>query len=104
MVEKTVGSGSQYLVVTRDDSGAFLDGAKNYRLHLPPNVPVKLFWSVVVYDALSRSELQNGQKFPSISQYTGPVPNPDGSMDIYFGQQAPSGKEKNWIRTVSGRG
>ena len=25
-------------------------------------------------------------------------------IDIYFGQQAPSGKEKNWIRTVSGRG
>jgi len=104
MVERTVGSGSQYLVVTRDASGVFLDGAKNYRLHLPPNVAVKLFWSVVVYDALSRSELQNGQRFPSISQYTGPFPNPDGSVDLYFGPQGPLGKDKNWIRTVSGRG
>ena len=30
---------------------------KNCRFHLPANVPVKLFWSVVAYDALSRSEL-----------------------------------------------
>jgi hypothetical protein len=104
MVERTVGSGSQYLVVTRDASGAFLDGAKNYRLHLPPNVPVKLFWSVVVYDTLSRSELQNGETFPSVSQYTGPVGNADGSVDIYFGPQALAGKEQNWIRTLPGRG
>ena len=104
MVERTVGSGSQYLVVTRDASGEFLDGGKNYRLHLPPNVPVKLFWSVVVYDALSRSELQNGMRFPSVSQYTGPVANTDGSEDIYFGPQALAGKEKNWIKTVPGKG
>jgi hypothetical protein len=103
MVERIVGAGSQYLMATRDASGAFLDGGKNYRLHLAPNVPVKLFWSVVVYDALSRSELQNGQEFPSVSQYTGPVANADGSVDIYFGPQAPSGKEKNWIKTVPGK-
>jgi hypothetical protein len=104
MVQKTVGSGSQYLMATHDASGEFFDGAKNYRFHLPPNVPVRLFWSVVVYDALSRSELQNGEKFPSVSQYTGPVANADGSVDIYFGPQAPKGKQKNWIKTVPGKG
>jgi hypothetical protein len=104
MVQRTVGSGSQYLMVTRDASGTFLDGGKSYCFHLPPNVPVKLFWSIVVYDALSRSELRNGEKFPSVSQYTGPVTNADGSMDVYFGPQAQPGKEKNWIKTVPGRG
>jgi hypothetical protein len=104
MVQRTVGSGSQYLIATRDADGGFLDGGKNYRLHIPPNVPVKLFWSVLVYDALSRSELQNGEAFPSVSQYTGPVANADGSVDIYFGPQAPTRKEKNWIKTVPGKG
>jgi len=104
MVQKVVGAGSQYLMATRDSGGAFLFGEKNYRLHLPPNVPVKAFWSVVVYDAMSRSELQNDEKFPSVSQYTGPVANVDGSVDIYFGPKAPQGKERNWIKTVPGKG
>jgi hypothetical protein len=59
---------------------------------------------VVVYDALSRSELQNGERFPSISQYTGPAVNADGSVDVYFGPRMPAGKEKNWIKPVPGKG
>ena len=103
MQEKNVGQGSQYLWTYRDTNGDYLDGAKNYRLHVPPNIPIKNFWSVVVYDALSRSELQNGQPLPSVSQYSNPAVNTDGSVDIAFGPQQPTGTE-NWIATVPGRG
>lgn len=104
MVNKVVGQGSQYLWTPRDANGAYLDGGKSYQLHLPPNIPVKNFWSVVVYDAVSRSMLRNGEKFPALSQYTGPEINNDESVDIYFGPNPPPGKEKNWIKTVAGTG
>jgi hypothetical protein len=104
MVEKHVGAGSQYLFTPRDASGAFFDGGKNYRLHLPADVPVKNFWSVVAYDADSRSLLRNDQPFPSVSTYTGPKSNDDDSIDVFFGPTAPPGKEKNWIQTRPGKG
>jgi len=103
MMEKNVGKGSQYLWTYRDADDQYLDGARNYRLHILPGVPAGNFWSVVVYDALSRSQLQNGQPFPSVSSYTGPVANADGSIDILFGPDEPEGKA-NWIRTVPGKG
>ena len=103
MMDKNVGQGSQYLWTYRDADGNFLDGAKNYKLHVLPNIPANNFWSVVVYDALSRSELQNGQSFPSVSVYTKPLVNADGSIDIAFGPDEPSG-EANWIKTVPGKG
>ncbi len=104
MVERHVGAGSQYLWTPREASGAFLDGARSYRLHIPPDIPVKNFWSVVAYDADSRSILENDQPFPSVSSYTRPQANPDGSIDVYFGAQAPEGKTKNWIQTLPGKG
>ena len=103
MMEKNIGQGSQYLWTYRDADGNFLDGAKTYKLHVLPNIPASNFWSVVVYDALSRSELQNGQPFPSVSSYTKPIVNADGSIDIVFGPDEP--KEKgNWIKTVARQG
>jgi hypothetical protein len=103
MMEKNVGQGSQYLWTYRDAAGEFLQGDGNYRLHVPPNVPANNFWSVVVYDAISRSELQNGQPLPSVSSYTKPITNGDGSVDIVFGPNEPKGK-CNWIRTTHGHG
>ena len=71
MTMKMVGAGSQYAWGDRDSSGNYLDGAKSYRLTLPPNVPAKNFWSVVVYDPQTRSELQTGQPYPSKNNQTG---------------------------------
>jgi hypothetical protein len=104
MVLKNIGLGSQYLWTPRDADNQFLDGGKNYSLHIPAAIPVKNFWSIVVYDAESRSLLRNGEPFPSVSQYTGPQVNTDGSVDIYFGPEISKGKEKNWIKTVAGKG
>jgi hypothetical protein len=103
MMDKNVGQGSQYLWTYRDASGDFLDGGKTYRLHVLPNIPAKAFWSVVVYDALSRSELQNGQPLPSVSSYVNPKTNADGSVDIVFSPNEPQGGG-NWIRTVPSKG
>jgi hypothetical protein len=103
MVEKHVGAGSQYLWTPRDARGAFLDGGRRYCLRIPPNIPVKNFWSVVAYDADSRSILKNDQPFPSVSSYTNPRAESNGAIDIYFGPNAPP-KGKNWIQTMPGKG
>jgi hypothetical protein len=105
MASKMIGAGSQYAGTEHDKDGNFLDGAKNYKLNIPANVPAKDFWSVVIYDPQTRSELQTGQTFPSKNNKRDPlVTNPDGSVDLYFGPRAPAGKENNWIQTVSGKG
>ena len=68
---------------------------------------MKNFWSVVAYDADSRSILRSGQPFPSVSTYIGPEANADGSIDITFGPEAPSGSvsdARNWIQTTPGKG
>ncbi|WP_433703990.1 DUF1254 domain-containing protein [Paraburkholderia sacchari] len=104
MVKNLVGIGAKYPVTFRDKDGKFLDGGNSYALHLPPNIPAKNFWSATVYDATTASGLDNGQPFPSLNQMDKPVQNADGSLDLYFGPKAPAGKEKNWLRTVPGKG
>ena len=105
MDSKMIGMGSQYMAAFIDSRGNPLDGGKNYRLHLPPNIPVRDFWSVILYDNQTRSMLRTGQKWPAVSSQTkGLLVNADGSVDIYFGPKAPAGKENNWIQTIPGKG
>lgn len=105
MAAKMIGVGSQYALAFRDANGNGLDGSKTYKLHIPPNPPAKNFWSIVIYDNQTRSELQTDQQFPSInSQDKELQKNRDGSVDIYFAPKAPSGKESNWIQSIPGKG
>jgi hypothetical protein len=105
MAAKMVGVGSQYAAAFVDSEGKPLDGGKTYKIHLPPNIPANTFWSFVVYDNQTRSELQTDDPFPSIgSQKKGIVTNPDTSVDVYFGPKAPVGHEANWVQTVPGKG
>lgn len=96
------GVGSQYAATNFDSKGMTLDGGKTYRLRVPVNVPAKDFWSIVVYDPQTRSMLQTDQQFPSFSSQTKPVPNADGSIDVYFGPERPE-NAANWVQTIPGK-
>jgi hypothetical protein len=66
MVTKTPGVGSVYLGAYKDKDGDWLDGAKSYRLRVPPNAPVKQFWSLTVYDLDTRGLIQNSNRSPIV--------------------------------------
>ena len=105
MAIRNVGKGSQYAIAYLDKAGDSLDGSKTYKIHLPPNVPAKDFWSFTLYDNQTRSMLQTDQRFPGLDNNTeGLKSNADGSFDIYFAPKPPKGMENNWIQTVPGKG
>lgn len=105
MAIKNVGKGSQYAIAYLDKDGNALDGSKTYKIHLPPNVPAKDFWSFTIYDNQTRSMLQTDERFPGLdNNKAGLKQNRDGSFDVYFSPKAPSGQESNWIQTVPGKG
>lgn len=103
MISKTPGEGQAYLGSYTDNSGAWLDGAKSYTLHIPANPPAAHFWSVTVYDSETRCLIVNDQKNADQSSRKDVVKNADGSVDLYFSPTTPAGKEKNWVQTVPGR-
>jgi len=103
MAPKHPGPSSAYLSAYKDKAGKWLDGGNSYRLHVPPNPPIKLFWSVTLYDVDTRALILNDQKIADRSSRMDLRMNPDGSVDIYCGPKAPAGFEKNWVPTVPGK-
>jgi hypothetical protein len=99
---KHLGAGQFYLMAIRDKADAALDGNKNYRLTVPANAPVKQYWSAVVYDRSTHALIRNAARLSRSSQNTDLQKNADGSVGVYFGPKAPTGKKANWIPTNRG--
>jgi len=90
-----------YLVSIADRDGRPLEGGRLYRLRVPADMPVKQFWSLIVYDYATWAFIYNPMDRVGLSTYdtAGMKKNADGSVDIYFGPKAPEGFESNWIPT-----
>lgn len=104
MISQIPGKGAKYMIAFNDATDTPLSGAKNYELHLPPNIPAGNFWSVTLYEAENASGLANGQPFPSLGSRDKPAQETDGSTVLYLGPKAPEGKRGNWLATVPGKG
>jgi hypothetical protein len=106
MFAEMIGKGSQYASAFVDSKRRPLNGSKQYKVHLPPNIPMKDNWSFTVYDNQTRSCLQTDERFPSVNSFDkGVVTNPDGTTDVWFGPTLPKGApEANWVQTIPGKG
>jgi len=104
MEAKMVGAGSQYALAFVDAKGQPMNGSRTYRLHVPANVPVNNFWSVIAYDNQTRSFLQTDQTWPSVTSKDKDFrSNEDGSVDVYFAPERPEGA-RNFIQTIPNKG
>jgi len=96
---KRLGTGQYYLVAIKDKTGQPLSGAATSRLTVPANAPVTQFWSATAYDRATHALIRNMQRASRASNDPGLQKNADGSVDIYFAPQAPSGKDTNSVPT-----
>jgi hypothetical protein len=101
MQARVPGKGSTYFAAYQDADGDWLDGGKSYKFTVAPNPPAAQIWFCSVYELEHRSVIQNGkdQRTEISSLIKGLKANTDGSVDLYFGPEAPAGKESNWIKT-----
>ena len=104
MKSQTPGQGQAYLGAYTDAEGNWLDGAKNYTIHIPANPPAKLFWSFTVYDVWTRCLVDNRQQRGDRGSRDQDLRyNDDGSVDLDFGPTQPETGDTNWIQTIAGQ-
>jgi hypothetical protein len=105
MIRRNVGSGSVFWLGLRDRWGAYLDGGKSYRLLVPLPVPAKLFWSVTVYDAETRTEIETDQGRAALrSLFELKGQNGTGALELRFGPMALEHEDNHYIKTIPHKG
>ncbi|WP_374027982.1 DUF1254 domain-containing protein [Bdellovibrio bacteriovorus] len=104
MLRRDPTAGSLYWGAFRDSNNNALDGRKSYKLTVPLPVPARLFWSVTLYDSDTRSLIANGTKKSSLRSLVELAEMKGAkSVDLFFGPQAPAGKEAHWVKTSPGK-
>jgi hypothetical protein len=107
MFRRSVGAGSLYWLGLRDKTDAYLDGSNTYTLTVPQPVPAKLFWSITVYDAETRSQIQTDQNKAALrSLFELADLDTSQAADLHFAPEAPADDDAKhrWIKTVPGKG
>jgi hypothetical protein len=104
MVMRMIHAGSKYPVTPRDSNGDLLSGENTYRMHLPAGIPASLFWAVTAYNVTDGTMPETDQMMPSRNGFEDTAKNDDGSIDLYFGPEQPSGiADTNFIKTIPNR-
>jgi hypothetical protein len=101
----TLAEEAMYLNTTADPGGQPLQGSTTYALHFAPGQapPANGFWSLTVYDQ-NGFLVENPIGRYSLGSETGPVFNPDGSLDVVLQHdQPPPGSVTNWLPTPDGQ-
>lgn len=105
MTQPQVGTGSVYEVGSVDRNGNALNGGMTYSVTLPAPIPARNFWSFMAYDNQTRSILETDQVTGGIDSNSEALQlNDDESATVYFGPEAPEGREGNWVQTMPGKG
>ncbi|WP_231734099.1 DUF1254 domain-containing protein [Calycomorphotria hydatis] len=109
MAMRLTGIGSQYLLAMVDADKNHFDGSKTYKVTLPKDIPAENFWSLTLYDNMTRSMLATPQRYPRAGSQSYPSPaaepNADGSTTVYIAPTKPDGVSRgNWIQSDPEKG
>ena len=94
---------AMYWQTNTDGTGRALSGVHDYVMHFPAGglPPNHAFWSITMGDA-GNHFVANPLNRYSVSDRSGLVQNPDGSVDIFIRKAAPAGHESNWLPAPAG--
>ncbi|MEP6775694.1 MAG: DUF1214 domain-containing protein, partial [Chloroflexota bacterium] len=93
---------AMYWWTNTDGAGHALSGVHHYVMHFPPGglPPNNAFWSLTMGTAKNHF-VPNPINRYSVSDRSGLMQDPDGSVDIYIQNVAPAGHESNWLPAPS---
>jgi len=77
MQGRVLGFGQAYLETSKDKDGDWLSGDDNYRLRVPSNVPIRQFWSITLYDNVTRGPVITDKErpiSPRVNRILSPMP------------------------------